>query len=201
MHMIKFIIVHHVTIIETLSNFVLEPEHVIITRCRCKFCNNLFSTFYSICLIVMYWYSLFFSSYQAEPNWSAIFSNIQKMFVVWYCHKEVISNVVFSFWVFGILDILTVNKITVAIIYEPGNHPCLIFLWNAFVYFFWLFNFVCSTLKHSIVTTVDSYLALFEINEVSPGCLSLLQHTNVKSSYKNKMNVNMNIRTYDELGM
>jgi len=51
---IKFIIVHYVTISKTLSNFILGPEHVIITRCRCKFCNNLFLTFYNICLIVMY---------------------------------------------------------------------------------------------------------------------------------------------------
>ena len=107
----------------------------------------------------------------------------------------------FSFWVFGILDILTVNKITVTIINEPASHPCLIFLWNVFVYF-WLFNFVCSTLKHSIVTTVDSYRALFEINEEClQDVLSFLQNTNVKSAYKNKMNVSMNVRTYNGLGM
>jgi len=68
--------------------------------------------------------------------------------------------------------------------------------------YFWLFNFVCSTLKHSIVTTVDSYRALFEINEEClQDVLSFLQNTNVKSAYKNKMNVSMNVRTYNGLGM
>jgi len=52
--------------------------------------------------------------------------------------------------------------------------------------------------EHSIVTTVDSYRALFEINEKClQDVLSFLQHTNVKSSYINKMNVNMNVRTYN----
>lgn len=76
MHMIKFRIVHHVTIIKNFNKFHFGPERV--TRCRCKFCNHFFSPFYDICLILMEFDS--HSSFQVtrqslhtEPNWSAIF--------------------------------------------------------------------------------------------------------------------------------